>query len=99
MEEVVEDGGIDGPDSSLLIVIIVSFNLGAAVVVAVFNQGFNHISVVLGEVIKTQILSLEFNEVERDQETIELFFLVSLSVFLNDDTTCQVLEKLISELT
>lgn len=44
-EEVVENGRVEGADCALTEVIIVGFNLGAAIVVRVLNENFDQVGV------------------------------------------------------
>ena len=98
LEEVVEDGGIDWSNSSLSIVVVISFYLGAAVVVAVFDEVLNEDSIVLSELFQGLIYFLQIIMRKREQEPVKLLLLVSLSVFFHHNAASQVLKEFLSEL-
>lgn len=61
------------------------------------DQGLNQVSVVLTELLKSDIFLVEVGDVEGSYESVELLLLVSHSVFLDNDGPSQVLQQVLSE--
>ena len=96
-EEVVEYGSVQGADGSLSEVVIVGLDLGRAVVVRVTDQNLDHVRVLSAEIAQGHLALLQGIVLEGGEEAIELLLLVALTVLLNHDGACQVLQEVCAE--
>ncbi len=81
-EEIVENGGVEGTDCALTEVIVVSFNLGAAIVVGVFNEDLDQVGINAAEFAERLMSLVESIVLKRGDESVELLLLISLSALL-----------------
>ena len=96
-EEIVENGGVEGTDCALTEVIVVSFNLGAAIVVGVFNEDLDQVGINAAEFAERLMSLVESIVLKRGDESVKLLLLISLSALLNNYRASEMLEKLLSE--
>ena len=96
-EEIVENGGVEGTDCALTEVIVVSFNLGAAIVVGVFNEDLDQVGINAAEFAERLMSLVESIVLKRGDESVKLLLLISLSALLNNYRSSEMLEKLLSE--
>ena len=91
-EEVVENGRVEGADCALTEVIVVSFNLRAAIVVGVLNEDFDQVGVNAAEFAESLMSLVESIVLKRGDESIELLLLISLSALLYHNRSSEMLE-------
>lgn len=96
-EEVVENGRVEGADCALTEVIVVGFNLGAAIVVGVLNEDLDQVSINAAEFAERLMSLVESIVLKRGDKSVELLLLISLSALLNNYRSSEMLEKLLSE--
>ena len=91
-EEVIENSSVEGTNSTLTKVIVVSLDLGAAIVMRVLNKNFNHIGIFTTELSQVLVILVKSVVLHGGDETIKLLFLIAVSVFLYNNSTSQVLK-------
>ena len=96
-KEVVENGRVEGADCALTKVIVVSFNLGAAIVVRVLYKDLDQVGIDAAEFAERLMSLVESIVLKRGDESVELLLLISLSALLNNYRSSEMLEKLLSE--
>ena len=97
-EEVVEDGSVDWAHRLLTEVVVVSLDLGAAVVVRVLDEHLDHVCVLSAEISQGGVLAGECAVLKGGDEAIELLLLVAVAVLLHDDGSSEVLKELSAEI-
>lgn len=76
-KEVIEDGGVEGLDTLLVEIVVVSLDLGALAIMGLRNQGINQTCVFFCVLAHFNVVSCKIGVALRSKESIELFFLVT----------------------
>ena len=96
-EEEIEDCRVEWLERGVTEIIIVSLNLRALEVMGLADKHLDDQTVFFAPVFEAQILVFKPHDVHGDEEAVELLFLVSLTVLLDDNSLSKMLQKLILE--
>jgi hypothetical protein len=91
-EEVVEDCRVEGADGTFTEIVIVGFDLGAAIVMGILDEDLDHVCVLHAELSQGLLTLVQLPVLHRGDETVKLLFLVPLAMLLNNDRASKVLE-------
>ena len=96
-EEVVEYGCIEWADGPFSEIVVVGLDLGAAIIMRIFDKNFDHVGVFRAELTQALFALVELVILHRGNEAVELLFLVTLTVLLDNNGACQMLEEVGTE--
>lgn len=96
-EEIVEDCGVQWSDLLFAKAVVVGLNLWRFEVVRLVNHALDYSGVVDAELFHGGVLVLKVSSLNRDEESIELLLLISISILLNDNSGRKMMKKLVFE--
>jgi len=96
-EEIVEESGVEWPDSLVAKIVIVSLNFWAFVVVRLLNHGLDQSAVFLAESLHSVVSISQGWLLRGHQKSIKLLLLIPLSVFLHNNFLRKMYKQLISK--
>ena len=96
-EEIVKNGWIKWSNSFLLITVIICSNFWASSSVANINQTFNNSAVIASKFFNCNIMSSQYWHLTWCNQSVKLLFLVSCSVFTDNNWSSKMMQQIISK--